>query len=120
MINYETYKILHIFTLFMVISGMGVIIAEGRWIPNKSFKIAIFGLSFLVFVGGMGLIARLGFKHTEPFPVWVVVKIACWIILNAALVGLFKFQDKTIKILCAMVSFLAVFIAVVSAVTKFA
>ncbi|MBY0415906.1 MAG: hypothetical protein K2Q18_17165, partial [Bdellovibrionales bacterium] len=73
MISYETYKILHIFTLFMVISAMGVIIAEGRWIPNKTFKIVIGLLSFFVFVGGMGLIARLGFKHGEPFPSWVLL-----------------------------------------------
>jgi uncharacterized membrane protein SirB2 len=120
MISYETYKILHIFTLLMVISAMGGVIAEGRWIPNKTFKIVVGVLSFLVFVGGMGLIARLGFKHGEPFPVWIIVKITCWIALNVALVTLFRVQDKTIKVLCTMISFLAVFIAVVSAVTKFA
>jgi uncharacterized membrane protein SirB2 len=120
MINYETYKILHIFTLFMVISGMGVVLAEGRWIPNKKFQIGLFVVSFLVFVAGMGLIARLGFKHSEPFPLWVWVKMSCWVILNAALVALFKFQDKTIKVACALVAFIAVFVAVFSAVTKFA
>jgi uncharacterized membrane protein SirB2 len=120
MISYETYKILHIFSLFMLISAMGAVIAEGRWIPNKSFKTAIGILSFLVFVGGMGLIARLGFKHTEPFPAWVIIKITCWIVVNVSLVALFKFQDKTIKLLCAVISLLAVLIAVISAVTKFA
>jgi uncharacterized membrane protein SirB2 len=118
MISYETYKILHIFTLFMVISAMGGIIAEGRWIPNRSFKIAVGVLSFLVFVGGMGLIARLGFKHTEPFPLWVIVKIASWIILNIAIVALFKVQKKEYKTICALVSFMAIFTAVYSAITK--
>ena len=120
MISYETYKILHIFTLFMVISAMGGIIAEGRWIPNKTFKIVVGVLSFLVFVGGMGLIARLGFKHTEPFPLWVVVKITCWIVLNISLVALFRFQTKKYKSFCTWMSFMAVFIAVYAAVTKLA
>ena len=119
MISYETYKILHIFTLFMVISSMGAIIAEGRWIPNKSFKIAVGVVSFLIFVGGMGLIARLGFKHDEPFPLWVIVKITCWIVLNVALVMLYRMQEKKFKILLAGISFLAVLTAVYAAVTKF-
>ena len=120
MISYETYKILHLFTLFMVISAMGGIIAEGRWIPNRLFKWTVGFVSLLVFVGGMGLIARLGFKHGEPFPTWVIVKITCWVILNISLVLLFRVQDKTVKLMCAMLSFLAVFVAVFSAITKFA
>ncbi len=118
MINYETYKILHIFTLFMVISAMGGIVAEGRWIPNKSFKMTVGFLSFLIFVGGMGLIARLGFKHGEPFPLWIIVKIGCWILLNIALVMLFRVQKKEYKILCSLLSFLAIFTAVFVAITK--
>lgn len=120
MISYETYKILHIFTLFMVISAMGGIVAEGRWLPNKTFKIIVGILSFLIFVGGMGLIARLGFKHTEPFPLWVVVKISCWIILNVALVALFRVEQKKFKGFCVWISVVAVFVAVYSAVTKLA
>lgn len=99
---------------------MGGIIAEGRWIPNKTFKVIVGVLSFLVFVGGMGLIARLGFKHTEPFPLWVIVKITCWIILNIALVAFFKFQSKKYKSFSTWISCMAVFVAVYSAVTKLA
>lgn len=120
MISYETYKILHIFTLLMTISAIGGVIAEGRWIPNKSFKITIGVLSFLIFVAGMGLIARLGIKHGEAFPVWIFVKIIMWVIFNIALVGLFKVQHKKAKILCAVVSFLSIFIAVYAAITKLA
>ena len=71
MISYETYKILHVFTLLMVVSAMGGIVAEGRWLPNKTFKIVVGILSFLIFVGGMGLIARLGFTHGQSFPLAV-------------------------------------------------
>ena len=118
MISYEVYKMLHIFSLFMVLSAMGGIIAEGRWIPNKSFKIVVGVLSFLIFVGGMGLIARLGFKHGEGFPAWVVVKIACWILFNVSLFILFRATDKTIKVACGLLSFVTVFVAVFAAITK--
>ena len=118
MISYEAYKILHIFSLFMVIAAMGGIIAEGRWIPNKSFKIVVGVVSFLIFVAGMGLIARLGFKHGEAFPAWIIVKVVCWIIFNVSLFILFRATDKTVKIACAMLSFVTVFVAVFSAITK--
>lgn len=118
MISYEAYKILHIFCLFMVISAMGGIIAEGRWIANRSFKIVVGVVSFLIFVGGMGLIARLGFRHGEAFPAWVVVKIACWILFNISLFTLFRATDKTVKISCALLSFVTAFVAVFAAITK--
>lgn len=120
MITYETYKILHLFTIMMTISAMGGVIAEGRWIPNKTFKIVVGLLSFLIFVGGMGLIARLGFKHGEPFPAWIMIKIVMWILFNLSLVLLFKVEQKKLKIVCALAAFLTVFIAVVTAVTKLA
>lgn len=120
MISYETYKVLHVFTLLMVVSAMGGIVAEGRWIPNKTFKIIVGFLSFLIFVAGMGLIARLGFKHGEGWPTWVVVKVSCWVILNIVLVALFKFQTKKYKTICIWISCLAIFIAVFSAITKLA
>lgn len=118
MISYEAYKILHVFTLLMVVSSMGGIVAEGRWISNKTFKIVVGILSFLIFVAGMGLIARLGFKHGESFPLWVLVKISSWIVLNIALVALFKFQAKKYKNVCIWISVVAIFTAVYSAVTK--
>lgn len=120
MISYETYKILHIFTIMMTVSAMGGVIAEGRWIPNRSFKIVIGVLSFLIFVGGMGLIARLGFKHGEPFPSWIMAKIAMWILLNVFLVLLFRVEQKKTKMIFAAAAFISVFIAVYTAVTKLA
>ena len=120
MISYETYKILHIYSLLMVLSATGAILAEGKWILNKSFKIVVGLLSFLIFVGGMGLIARLGFKHGEPFPLWILIKIGAWIVLNISLVMIFKAKEKNYKIFFAITSFLAVFTAVYCAVTKLA
>ncbi|MBC7427378.1 MAG: SirB2 family protein [Bacteriovorax sp.] len=118
MISYETYKILHIFMIMMTLSAMGAVITEGRWIPRTSFKIVIGITSFLILVGGMGLLARLGFKHGEGFPVWVYVKILTWLVLNISLIILFRSQKKNTKILFTWIAFAAVFIAVYTAVTK--
>lgn len=120
MISYETYKLLHLITLFMIVSCLGVVIGEGRWISSKKFKTITSVISLLVFVGGMGLIARIGFKHGEPFPLWIWVKMACWVLLNISLVMLFKMQRKKFKIVIGVFSFLIVFIGVYSAVTKLA
>lgn len=119
MISYEAYKVLHLFTLFMLISACGIVIGEGRWIPDRKFKIITVILSFFVFIGGMGLIARLGFKHSEAFPLWIWVKFLAWGVLNVIIVALFKCQTKKWKLMLGSSSVIIVFIAVFTAVTKF-
>jgi uncharacterized membrane protein SirB2 len=118
MISYETYKVLHLFTLFMLLSAFGVVISEGRWIAGRRFKIIVSIVSFLVFVAGMGLIARLGFKHTEAFPLWIWVKMFCWGSLNIVLFGLFRIKSKQGKLILGSMAGLIIFVAVVTAVTK--
>lgn len=120
MISYEVYKILHLFTLMMLMSATGIVIGEGRWIPNKHFKICLGFLSLLVFVGGMGLIARLQFKHGEPFPLWIWIKIIAWILLNAILVAIFRMQSKKAKVGLGLIAAGVVFTAVIAAITKLA
>ncbi len=120
MISYEVYKILHVFTLLMVLASVGAILAGGNIIAKKSFKVTTGVLSFLIFVAGMGLIARLGFKHTEPFPLWVIVKMVSWGALCVCLVLFYKIKSQSIQKVIGLVCFVAVFTAVYSAITKFA
>jgi uncharacterized membrane protein SirB2 len=118
MFSYETYKILHLFTIMMTVAALGAIVSEGRWMPRTSFKVVIGILSFFIFVAGMGLVARLGFKHGDGFPLWIYVKIGMWIIFNISLVIIFRTQKKNTKILFTWIAFAAIFTAVFSAVTK--
>lgn len=118
MISYETYKILHIFTLLMVLGTVGAILAEGKWIAKKSFKITVGLLTFLIFVAGMGLIARLGFRHGEPFPQWIWVKMAAWAVFSFSVIMLFRVKQA--RALFAVLGGLAVLTAVYAAVTKLA
>ncbi len=38
--------------------------------------------SLLIFVTGMGLMARLGIRHTEAWPLWIKVKMGAWLVLT--------------------------------------
>lgn len=84
MIGYEVYKVFHVVMVLFLISTLGFIV-EGK-VNNKAKKILIGLVSFFIFVGGMGLIARLGFKHGEPFPLWIMLKISLWVLVNIALI----------------------------------
>lgn len=118
MISYQSYKILHLLALLLLAASMGVVVGEGRWIPSKKFKFAIALASILIFVAGMGLLARIGFRHGESFPLWLWIKMAAWALFNVLLVMLFKWQHKSSKLILALLCFAVLFVAVVVAVTK--
>jgi hypothetical protein len=113
MIAYEVYKVLHLTTLFLFVSSFGFIFKQE--IKNKSIKFIVSFISFLIFVAGMGLIARLGFKHTEPFPLWIYLKISCWILINALIFFrnvLPAFTQKYLYIFCMSLIAVAVWSAI--------
>jgi uncharacterized membrane protein YoaK (UPF0700 family) len=113
MIAYEVYKVLHLTTLFLFVSAIGFVL--NQQVKDKFNKTIIIVISFLVFVAGMGLIARLGFKHTEPFPVWIYIKISCWLLLNTMLIFREKipnFVQKYLYIFCMSFIALAVWAAI--------
>jgi uncharacterized membrane protein SirB2 len=39
--------------------------------------------SFIILVGGMGLLARLGISHKEGWPLWAYLKLGFWLIIVA-------------------------------------
>lgn len=61
---------------------------------KKSGKFLLGGIVFMIFLGGMGLLARLGVSHKEAFPLWVKIKLANWVVLTALLSSLFKIETK--------------------------
>lgn len=98
MISYETYKFLHLLFIVCFFMGATYLTCNSGDVTEKKLPKIITGiLSFLIFVAGMGLIARLHFKHTEPFPSWIRLKIANWVILNALVVFLTKTKSKNLR-----------------------
>lgn len=104
MISYETYKALHLFFILSFFSSLGFVSYHSPLIEKKLGKWMVGLASFLIFVAGMGLIARLGFKHTEPFPLWIKLKIINWVVINILFVSLFKI--KTIQYRAVLISIL--------------
>jgi len=76
MISYSIYKVTHLVALFVVTSCFGVSFFSGK--PQKWARIVGMTASFLILLGGMGLLARLGMK---TWPNWVLVKIGIWCVI---------------------------------------
>jgi len=92
MISYEFYKTLHIFFIVCLFSSIGFVSCGSKLIQKKLGKWMVGMASFLILVAGMGLIARLGFKHDQAFPLWIKLKITNWLIINLLFIGLFKIK----------------------------
>lgn len=78
MFSYEFYKVLHLTSLVTFFS----LISVHLWTTYRSKATAIgAGVATLfILVSGMGLMARLGIGHTEPWPLWILVKMSIWVI----------------------------------------
>ncbi len=76
MISYEVYKIIHLSSLALAFSGLGInLFAKSN---NRLFKILGGVCALLIFVSGMGLLARIGVKHAEPWDLWIRLKVLIW------------------------------------------
>ncbi len=102
MISYETYKFLHLFFIITFFASLGLAASASPLIANKTGKIITGVISFLIFVAGMGLIARLGFKHNQGFPLWIYLKMLNWLVINILFVFLFKLENLKHKAIISL------------------
>lgn len=116
--SYEFYKILHLNMLFLTICSLGAAFASEKFSGYKVGKILTHIMTFLVFVAGMGLIARIGIKHGDGFPAWIIVKIVAWFIFTGCAVMVFKFKDQKKKMWSLVIALICVLVASSSAITK--
>lgn len=92
MISYETYKTIHLFFVLIFFSSLGFVASSSPYFAKKSAKIIAGLVSFMIMVAGMGLIARIGFKHGQAFPLWLNLKFVAWILINILFVSLFRLK----------------------------
>ncbi|MGZ3787779.1 MAG: hypothetical protein ACXVLQ_04610 [Bacteriovorax sp.] len=103
MISYETYKTLHLFFIMSFFASLGFVASDSALFSKKGGKIFAGLSSFLILAAGMGLIARLGYKHGQAFPKWINLKIASWFLINILFILLFKLKSSAQKALVSLV-----------------
>lgn len=81
MIPYELYKWLHIISITFLTLLVGITFTHDKESTPKIVKILTGIFSFLIFLGGMGLMARLGISHKEGWPTWIIIKVVLWLAL---------------------------------------
>ena len=74
--SYTTYKMLHLVALFMMFGALALSLLQDQ--QSKLSKIYLGVSSFIVLVGGMGLMARLGVSHGGAWPHWLKMKFIIW------------------------------------------
>jgi len=114
-ISYPIYKLVHIVAVLILTASLAVFFYGQASKPLK----AISGIaSLLILAGGMGLLARLGFKHDEDFPYWVWAKMGIWLVVVVLGPVLAKRIPSHLKVPAFWSLMALVFVAVFLAINK--
>ncbi len=90
--SYEFYKVLHIFSVAILLVAMGGLAVIGRGDDptqrgTRKLLVALHGVALLlILAAGFGAMLRLGISHGGPWPGWIYAKFGVWLLFGAALV----------------------------------
>ena len=122
MFPYQLYKVVHILGIALLVTALGAValhaVNGGLKRDNRARALvaAMHGVGLLlVLVGGFGMLARLGFPHGAMFPGWLLVKLAVWGLLGAAIAlpyrrpTLARLMLVVVPLLAALAAYMAVY-----------
>ena len=90
----DIYRLLHVISLLLLTAASFSALAAPTPERRKKFLILTGVLSLTMLIGGFGLVARLQYG----WPLWILVKVVCWVALSA-LAGLaFRKPESTGKL----------------------
>jgi hypothetical protein len=76
--SYELYKVIHLAAIFVFLSGASALLLAKP--AGKLWKIITGVATLVIFISGMGLLARLGL--TGSLPGWAIGLIVIWLIVS--------------------------------------
>ena len=80
MLSFEAYEVVHISCIIIFAGLIGFSFASSP--PPRWVKISLGITTIMIFVAGMGLMARMGIGHGEgSWPGWIIAKMTLWLAL---------------------------------------
>lgn len=77
--NYHDLKVIHLISVILFILLMTMTLLK----PDKKLHKILSGiLSIFILVSGISILKRFGISASGPYPTWVIVKMAIWIVLT--------------------------------------
>lgn len=80
MLSYQTYKVIHLASIFIFLSGAAVLLVANP--PGRFWKILTGVASMLILLAGFGLLARLDLMGA--IPAWAIAKMVLWAAITAS------------------------------------
>lgn len=88
---YDIYKLIHLLGIFVLVTTLAMasthLLRGGTradFPRRRALGISHGAASFLILLGGFGMLARLGIVH-DALPGWILLKLGIWLLLSAAL-----------------------------------
>ena len=78
MLSYEVYKVIHVLSILVFYAAAAVSLYSQA---PKHIRVISGITTALIFIAGMGLLARIGLDHGAGFPLWVWAKMLIWLVL---------------------------------------
>ena len=129
MIPYATYKVIHYFGIFLLLTALSARLGRAAGFAAASTKKgttlptpdpwkrrlgATHGVAlFLILLGGFGMLARLNITQGLALPGWIWAKLAIWTLLGAAIIAASRIPWKAGRLL-AVVPALAVLAGIIA------